>query len=289
VPKRLSAGLSANFFSRPDRVGRDGRLELAFVREADRTVLANRRFTHPLQALAPVCAPDGTLYLMMLNPSGGLVGGDRLRTRVEVGPQAGVALLTASAAKVYRTKGAPAEQSTEITLHPGATLEYLPDHVIPHPGAILHQSLHVTMGAGSRAIIYDALAAGRVGRGERWLFAEINSIIRVSRGAKPLYLSRSRIVPGQQDLDRLGWLEGFNYLATMLVLADEHSSWPGLAARLEGVLREIPGVSGGVSETAAGCVVRFMTADGLAATLASLWGVARQGLLGRQPFKLRRL
>ena len=78
---RSSNGSSANCFLQLERVGRDGFLDLAFERSGARTILARRRFTHPLQALAPVRAPDGSLCLMMLNPSGGLVGGDPLTHR----------------------------------------------------------------------------------------------------------------------------------------------------------------------------------------------------------------
>src|ERR1700722_18176296 len=76
----LPTGLGANCSSSPERIGRDGSLEIAFRRDGDRTILARRPFTHPLQALEPLRADDGSLCLMMLNPGGGIVGGDRLRT-----------------------------------------------------------------------------------------------------------------------------------------------------------------------------------------------------------------
>ena len=40
-------------------------------------------------------------------------------------------------------------------------------------GSALRQSLRVEMGRGSRAIILDAMASGRVAHGERWEFAEM--------------------------------------------------------------------------------------------------------------------
>ncbi len=79
-------------------------------------------------------------------------------------------LTTPSATRVYRTRGQPAVQETHIRIGEGASLEYLPDHVIPHRDSRFHQSLRVDMGRGSRAIFWDALAAGRVAHGERWNF-----------------------------------------------------------------------------------------------------------------------
>src|SRR5580698_4734086 len=111
-----STGFAENCSSQPERIGRDGFLDLAFRSNGHRTILARRRFTHPLQALEPTRTADGSLCLMMLNPSGGLVGGDRLSTSVHIGPGAAVVLTTASATKVYRTEGEAASHRTAITL-----------------------------------------------------------------------------------------------------------------------------------------------------------------------------
>ena len=65
------------------RAGRDGALDLAFERRGGRTVLTERRFTLPLQALEPMDLDgSGVATLMLLNPTGGLLGGDVLETRV---------------------------------------------------------------------------------------------------------------------------------------------------------------------------------------------------------------
>jgi urease accessory protein len=234
---------------------------------------------------------DGSLCLMMLNSGGGILGGDRLSTRAHLGEEASAVLITASASKVYRAAGAPASQQISITLGPGATIEFLPDHLIPHPGARLYQSVRVQMAPGSRAILYDAIAAGRIGRGERWRFGELNSEIVVTRGAAPLYLNRSRIIPEENDPDRLGVAEGFNYLASFVIAGENDSDWASLSTELDRALQKSPGVSGGASQLAGGgCSVRFMTygAEDLKLLTSMLWGIARRGILKREPFNLRK-
>jgi len=105
APTAWWTGFAASSSSRPEapsppRTGRDGFLGLAFERRADRTVLTGRRFTLPLQALEPVDL-DGTgaATLLVLNPTGGVLGGDRLETRVELGPGSHVCLSTPSATR----------------------------------------------------------------------------------------------------------------------------------------------------------------------------------------------
>src|SRR5258708_6243549 len=247
-----SIGFGASSSSKPERTGRDGFLDLAFSREGQRTVLTRRRFTHPLQALAPVRFPDGSLCLMMLNPSGGMVGGDRLITTIELGPQASALLTTASASKAYRTLRDPAFQKTAVNLGEGATLEYLPDHLIPHPGAAVRQSLRVEMAPHSRAIVYDAIAAGRIGRDERWAFRELTSEVIIRRKSQPIYLNRSRIIPEIQPLTQLGWMEDFNYLASIIVVGEAGSQWSSILSETETALNAIPGINFGLSEIADG-------------------------------------
>src|SRR5271168_2290167 len=107
---RSLAGSAANCSSKTSRAGRDGLLELSFREASGKTILDYLRFTHPLQALAPFHAADSTLCMLMLNISGGMVGGDQLSTKIQLGANAHAVLTTASAAKAYRTIGPAALQ-----------------------------------------------------------------------------------------------------------------------------------------------------------------------------------
>src|SRR6266571_9532388 len=73
---------SLNSERNPERAGRDGYLRLQFERRGQSTILSQSRFTLPLQALTPIALEDGTAYLMLLNPTGGVLGGDHLLTEM---------------------------------------------------------------------------------------------------------------------------------------------------------------------------------------------------------------
>lgn len=275
-----------------DRVGRDGILRLAFERVEGQTVLTQRRFTLPLQALEPTpLDKDGSLFLMLLNPTGGLLGGDHLKTEVMLGPGAHVCLTTPSATKVYRTLGPPAVQETAIRLGEGAVLEYLPEHVIPHPGSALHQSLKIEMEAGSCAIISDAFAVGRLARGERWGFQEIVNQITVSSKGRSAFLERMRLVPSEMIPAALGGMEEFGYLATLVLVADSFGKWESVARALNELLTSAVSVLGGVSQiSCGGCVVRFLAASAhdLTQMIRDLWSLARLLMLGLPAADLRK-
>jgi urease accessory protein len=284
-------GFSEPCSSNPERVGRDGFLGLQFAQRLGRTTLAQCRFKLPLQALTPFELADGTACLMLLNPTGGLVGGDYLFTQIIQQADTRVCLTTPSATRVYRTRAEPAVQETQIQVGERASLEYLPDHVIPYCDSKLRQSLRVEMGPGSRAIFWDALAAGRVAQGERWSFGEVDSRIEIYLCGQPVFLNRTRIRPAGVNPERLGFAERFNYLATLVLVANDLDGWKETAAAMNAEIRNIPQVYGGSSALASGgCVVKLMarSASDLVSAQAALWGRARQIVLGSPAVDLRK-
>ncbi len=286
-----SNGFEAACCLNPERAGREGYLGLHFKRRGPDTVLSRCRFALPLQALTPLSMADGTAYLMMLNPTGGVLGGDRLIAEIVQDEGTHVCLSTPSATRIYRTVQEKAHQETSIRLGAGAILEYFPDHIIPHTGSALSQSLRVQMGDGSKAILFEAAACGRLAHGERWQFRELESATEVSLGQRPLYVSRSRIVPSLIDPRRLGAMEDFNYTASLGVFADGPYDWKSIEKNLAAQIAAVDGIFGGTSLLPRnGCLVRFLTKTAVqlsAATLA-LWASARESLLQLPPFELRK-
>jgi urease accessory protein len=283
-----SAGSGATFSSTPERVGRDGALRLRFERRGARTVLAACRSTVPLQVLAPLALPGSAAVVSILNPTGGLVGGDRLRIDVEAGLGAHACLTTPSATKVYRTIGEPAHQDVTLHLARDAVVEYVPDHTIPFAGSDFRQTLRAEVGEGARLIVVDAFAAGRVARGEAWQFARLDSALYVEDGTG--WLLRDRFVlRGPGAWDALGLAEGFPYFATLATFGD--GSWDTLAGDVDAALAACPGVrAGGGNLPRRGTLMRCLadSAVGLGDAVDRLWAVARRQQLGLDPLRLRK-
>jgi urease accessory protein len=268
------------------RVGRDGRLALTFERRGPRTIVARCGYRLPLQVLAPMALADPAALVSVLNPTGGLVGGDSLAIEVDVGPEAHACLTTPSATKVYRTASVAARQAVTLRLARGARLEWVPDHTIPFAGAALRQSIAAEVGEGAALVLVDAFAAGRVARGEAWHFAELESALTV-RDARGLVL-HDRFVLRDGAPRGLGIDEGFPYFATVVVVAD--AGVEAFAHRLDGGER-VPGAEIGVGLLVRrGAVVRCLAADApaLAKAVDTVWRAARQEVLGMPPLSLRK-
>src|SRR5687768_5578343 len=82
------------------------RLELAFEKRTDKTVVAHRRHSGPLTIQKPFYPePAGVCHVYLLHPPGGVAGGDRLELDVAVAAGAHVLITTPAAGKFYRCDG----------------------------------------------------------------------------------------------------------------------------------------------------------------------------------------
>jgi len=255
-------------------------------------VLTGRRFTLPLQALEPMDLDgDGVATLLLLNPTGGLLAGDRLETDIALGPGSRVCLSTPSATRVYRSPGPVAVQRLTIDVGAGATLEWLPDHLIPSPGARLRQATEIRLAADATLLYLEAWATGRAARGETWGFDLLDSSLLVRDGAGLLLRERA-ILDGRPPRDGLGATEGFAYAATFVALHPTGKGWEDLTRALQ-VDVDAVGIAGRVGVTTlgrGGVLARLLcaSAPALQGAVQALWATARRWLLGLPPAHLRK-
>ena len=256
-------------------------------------MLTARRFTLPLQALEPMDLDgDGVATLLLLNPTGGLLAGDRLETDIVLGPESRVCLSTPSATRVYRSPGPVAAQRVTIDVGRGASLEWMPDHLIPSPGARLRQTTEIRLAADATLLYLDAWATGRAARGEAWGFDLLDSSLVVRDEAGLLIRERS-ILAGRPARDGLGGTEGFAYAATFLALRTASGGWEDQARALQSEADAVQ-AGGRVGVTTlgrGGLLARLLcpSAPALQAVVRALWAGCRQRLLGLPPACLRKL
>jgi urease accessory protein len=255
-------------------------------------VLRERYFTLPLQALEPMDLGDGVPTLLLLNPTGGLLAGDRLHTQITLGPGSAVCLSTPSATRVYRSPGPPAVQDVAIEIGRGATLEWLPDHLIPSPGARLRQSTEIALGHDATLLHLEAWAVGRAARGETWGFDLLDSRLTV-RDERGLLLRERSVLSGGLPRHGLGGTEGFGYVATFVAARPGRHDWDGLARALHEAAGAMgTGVRAGVTTLGRGGIMARLlcaSAPALRSGVEALWTCCRRSLLGKGPLDLRKL
>ena len=275
-------------------VGRVGELTLVYSKLDHRTVISHSYFTTPWKLLPPIYLDEtGAAYTLLVNPSGGLVGGDHLSIDMTVEPGAHVLISAPSANRVYRSEGQVSEQHVHLRVGSGAVLEWFPEHTIPFAGSRFRQSLRATVESGATLLLWDALASGRIASGERWAFTDLENDIRITMASGSSLLERYVLDPST-DLGGVGLAEEWDYVASFYVVNDAipPEVWTGLESNIAVFLDTKPGaVLGGVSTPPVpGLAVKLLarTAPDLLAMMDALWAAAREAVLKLPPVSLRK-
>ena len=120
----------------PGQQTRTGILHLRFEEKRGKTVLARDQQKAPLMIIRPFELPCGTLMVFVVNPTGGVLGGDHSEIVAEVGAGARALILTQSATRLQPSpSGARATQDIRFRVASGGRLEYYPERTLPFAGS----------------------------------------------------------------------------------------------------------------------------------------------------------
>lgn len=280
--------------ARTATIGRVGRLALEYLRQGDRTVFGRTKCETPWHLLPPIYLDDsGSAYTLLVNPSGGLVGGDQLSIDVSLGPQAHVLISTPSANRVYRSLKQDAVQEVRIEVGEEGILEWMPEHTIPFAGSRFRQRIHATLGAGAALVLWDAIASGRIAHGERWRFASLENDIRIRIPSGAVVREHYTLNPAEAPAG-IGVVADWDYVGSLFVVGDAVLSthWASLEAALWEVLEKWrdQDLLGGVSQPSVpGVVVKLVakSAPVMTQVLTELWAAVRS-ILWRMPATILR-
>jgi urease accessory protein len=278
----------------PSRIaGTTGTLRIEYARRDCRTIIARSHCTSPWHLFPPIYLDDtGAAYTLLLNPSGGLVGGDHLTIDLTVRAHAHAIVSTPSANRVYRSLAVPAVQTINVRIESKGLLEWLPEPTIPFAGSRFRQGIRVRLARGAGLVLWDAIASGRIARGERWDFASLeNDVAITTRSTGSL---RERVRLDHQAGPPAGIAGVWDYIGSLYIVGDAAppDRWKTLEVEIgEALEGGLPGVLGGVSHPAVpGLVVKLAvrSAPVLAEALERLWTTVRATLWDLPPVSLRK-
>lgn len=274
-----------------DAVGKSGVLRLRLEPRRGRTAVADQYWRIPLQLMPPSYQDDDDeAYFYLLNPTGGIVQGDRLLTEITLSPGARSVISTQSATKVYRMDEGYAEELNRYTLHGDAVLECLPDQTIPFAGSRFYRSTRLDLDPGSTLILTDLLAAGRVARGERFGFEQLFVEVDVRVAGERRLVDRLQLAPSDGSLDRLGLWDGYEYYGSLYAYSPRLDA--ALAAALAELIEARDGAYGGAGQPAPNFAIARMLAHTtweIREILFNAWDLLRRGLVGKPARQLRKL
>lgn len=133
--------------------------------------------------------PDAALNAVILNTSGGLTGGDKLRVSATAGQNSTLTLTTQACERAYK---AQPDQQAQVcnTLHVenGARLNWMPQETILFEGSALHRRLRINMHGTARLLMVEPLVFGRAAMGEHLNNCQFRDRIEILRDGQHAYI-----------------------------------------------------------------------------------------------------
>lgn len=211
---------------------------LAAVREHGRTVLAAQSFRAPFHISKPYWDADArALLVQVVNPTAGILAGDRLESEIAVQREAALLVTTPSASRVFRMHASGAAECRQhFTVAAGGWLEVMPEPLVPHRGSRYRQTTNVEVEAGGSLFFVDQWMPGRLGHGEAWQWERLELDLAVRLGGE--LILRERLDQSGETLRGLAELCGSGESAcfanAVLIAAAADDGWRNDVVTLHG-------------------------------------------------------
>lgn len=197
------------------------------VRRAGSTSVVTRAFaTSPLRWLMPRNHGHAA-WVFSSTFGGGLVDGDAVDVRVDVGDGAALLISTQASTKVYRSPVSGVRSHLRARVADGGCLVLVPDPLVPFANARSAQRLEFDLAPEATLVLVDWLSSGRRARGERWQFDEVSSVVRIHQAGRLICHDAVALSAADGPLtDRLG---RFDVLATVALVGPRAAEAAGRA------------------------------------------------------------
>ena len=205
-----------------------GQLYLSAEARDGRTVLAAQAFRAPFHVSKPYWDADtGTLFVQVVNPTAGILSGDKLESDITVATGAALLVTPPSASRVFQMHGGSAKCSQHFSVNSGGWLEVMPEPLVPHRGCRYRQVTRIEVELGGGLFFADLLMPGRVAHDEAWVWDSLCVEIDV-RLAGELIL-RERFNPSGDELKAFSVLmrsgEAACFGNAVLITEETDASW----------------------------------------------------------------
>jgi len=170
-----------------------GIVRLSFKKTGESTVFDTLYQAGCLRIRMPRPEPRASPEAIVINIAGGLTGGDEIDLAARWGHETCACLCSQAAEKIYRSTGAVARVSNNLTIDANANAEWLPQETILFDHAALDRRLEVHVARGAHFIGADSIVFGRTAMGEEVVSGFIRDTWRIRRERRLIYADSFRL------------------------------------------------------------------------------------------------
>lgn len=241
-----------------------GELELEVKKKGSKTVQNSIYYHGALRLMRPFYLGDkDQAYYTILNPGGGYLDGDRYKTQIRLQENAALFLTTQSATKIYKTPLKPVCQENEFYLEKGSAFHFFPDPVIAYKEAQFDQKNTIYMSKQSTLAFADIITPGWSSDGKNFSYKSIQMRTEIYLDHELAALDHVRLVPDEQNISDLGFMEGHTHLGTLFIICPEVDSFfESFTAFIQNIEHVYPSCKIGISRlNVSGLIMRILADD----------------------------
>lgn len=247
----------------------------------------------PLQIMPPFYQDaDGTLFLYLLNPSGGVLDYDNFKIDVRIKDGAKTYISTPSATKIYRKrteKTTDACQKSVFYIGKKSVLEYCPEEIIPYADSSFEQENCFYLEEDSTLITWDIFSGGRTLRGEVFQFRKYASKTCIYVNQIPLVIDKMVLKPEETNAANILCMGEYVFAATIYAYA-------GACTRelvellVEEGRRYMDGIFGAslVTEKLVAIKILGNHAYAILEEVQKVWAILRKNILNKEAVRVRK-
>lgn len=224
----------APYLAQPDAMyvgcpGKRGYLNLEFALDPDRT--DGRSILTDLDRRAPLIVQQELYFdeelsqmpcVYILASGGPNVDGDRFTQNFTLRKGSMAFVSTGAATKIAVMKRNYSAMNQRINVEDGAYFEYLPEPIIPCRNSRFISDTQMTVAPTATCVYSEIYMSGRkyYAGGERFVYDVLSVKVtgRHEEDGEPLFSEKMLVTPGQNDVEILGVMGGFDVFANVVVM-----------------------------------------------------------------------
>ncbi len=215
-----------------------GHLKLGAEARVDgRSFLASQSFGVPFHLGKAYWEEDSrVLIAQVVNPTAGILEGDRLDSEIRVETGAALLMTSPSASRAFTMTAGSAECRQSFFVAPGGWLEILPEPLVPHRDSSYRQVTRIDVARGAGLFFADLLMPGRIAHGDIWSWRRL--VIETELKVAGTLVLRERFEHQPDQFCQLAAAAGMGENACFgnaLLVGAEAAESPEWRARLHGL------------------------------------------------------
>lgn len=157
----------------------------------------------------------------ILNPHGAFLDSDVYEMDIRLQEKSRLTLTTQGASIIYKTPDKEAYQEAKMYLAKGSYLEYLPGAIIGYKNASFFQKNIFHLEEGATLLYLEVITPGWSPEGDPFTFTSLRLQSEIYKDDELVVYDHIKLAPEEQNLNVLGFMEGYSHVGTFMVVSDE--------------------------------------------------------------------